>query len=401
MTNQPDNKYDIFQRHLRLKQNNVQLEDEIEYVEKNINNSEKVSVEYPPNPDKYASYKYIWHSEPGACEDCQALNGKIFTKLEDIPRRPHPNCKCYVEARPITNMNSLVKNNHSDENPTTTIANKLIYQNPLVIIIYFYKIYYKIITEEDKQFLKSYEDSLSEVDKARFRTTLFFLKNITGSKKNFTGEPITIKDIADDFLVMGSTREIDRNIARLWIKATPEAYSFFLIGINENNYNEKYVQKNGILLKSIDELKNLELKQKIKTRLKKEEEMLDCKVFVLHQNSSLAMKIIKSNALKNFIKENKTELISKRKLENSDKDITFKSDDSDLYATFHGAKVVDMKLDRFNNLKFRIEDLYDFNPNRPSVKGRVGRKLQEQGELEPFYIIQPISIPHSIWTTFE
>ena len=41
--------------------------------------------------------EYEWKTEPGACEVCQRLDGTIYDSTNDIPDRPHPNCKCYIE----------------------------------------------------------------------------------------------------------------------------------------------------------------------------------------------------------------------------------------------------------------------------------------------------------------
>ena len=40
--------------------------------------------------------RYVWQTEKGACEACQALDGKEFETLDDVPERPHPNCKCDI-----------------------------------------------------------------------------------------------------------------------------------------------------------------------------------------------------------------------------------------------------------------------------------------------------------------
>lgn len=37
--------------------------------------------------------RWKWKANPGACVDCMARDGKEY-KLEEIPGRPHPNCKC-------------------------------------------------------------------------------------------------------------------------------------------------------------------------------------------------------------------------------------------------------------------------------------------------------------------
>lgn len=44
------------------------------------------------------NYKYVWHSNDCACAKCQALEGTEYDNENDIPDKPHPNCKCYVEV---------------------------------------------------------------------------------------------------------------------------------------------------------------------------------------------------------------------------------------------------------------------------------------------------------------
>lgn len=60
--------------------------------------------------------KYVWHSENGehTCDTCKELDGKVFDFYDEVPERPHPNCKCYVE---------IVENNNSqnDQNGNKVI----------------------------------------------------------------------------------------------------------------------------------------------------------------------------------------------------------------------------------------------------------------------------------------
>ncbi len=63
------------------------------------------------------------------------------------------------------------------------------------------------------------------------------------------------------------------------------------------------------------------------------------------------------------------------------------------YITFHGSEIYDAHFDDDGNLILRLEDYYNFNPDRKSVKARVGHKLQKQGDLKPYYIIDLIVIP--------
>lgn len=47
-----------------------------------------------------SNIKYIWHSENGenTCEKCKALDGSVYDFEDEVPQRPHPNCKCTVEV---------------------------------------------------------------------------------------------------------------------------------------------------------------------------------------------------------------------------------------------------------------------------------------------------------------
>ncbi len=51
------------------------------------------------------STRYVWHTEDGACDKCQALDGEVFETQEDIPARLHPNCKCQAERLPDDKKN--------------------------------------------------------------------------------------------------------------------------------------------------------------------------------------------------------------------------------------------------------------------------------------------------------
>ena len=46
-----------------------------------------------------SNVKYVWHSENGekTCDKCKALDGTTYDFADEVPERPHPNCKCHVE----------------------------------------------------------------------------------------------------------------------------------------------------------------------------------------------------------------------------------------------------------------------------------------------------------------
>lgn len=65
--------------------------------------------------------KYVWHSEnsENTCDICKSLDGQEFDYYDEIPERPHPNCKCTVEIVEDTNLDDNSKT-YTKENDNTT-----------------------------------------------------------------------------------------------------------------------------------------------------------------------------------------------------------------------------------------------------------------------------------------
>lgn len=172
----------------------------------------------------------------------------------------------------------------------------------------------------------------------------------------------------------------------------PEAYDLLKIALNSENYNKDYVDANGILYDKIEDYTNSNDRYRIRDRVTFENvDPNNLKVMVFNPDSSIVEKIRHSKSLEKYLHENLDNLRVFGKPKTNT--IEFESIDSDLYSAIHGAEVTNMHLDKEGNLHMVIEDLYNFNAGRTSVKGRVGRKLQEERVLEPYYVICPIIIP--------
>ena len=70
-----------------------------EHNYKNDAEAEKVNIENKVLNGGISYNKYLWHSEnsENTCEKCKELDGQVFDYYDEVPERPHPNCKCYVE----------------------------------------------------------------------------------------------------------------------------------------------------------------------------------------------------------------------------------------------------------------------------------------------------------------
>lgn len=73
--------------------------------------------------------RYVWQTEKGACEACQALDGTEFETLDDVPERPHPNCKCDIV--PIENKKDDDK---KDDNEPCDYCPEILEQIEQVIV---------------------------------------------------------------------------------------------------------------------------------------------------------------------------------------------------------------------------------------------------------------------------
>ena len=203
-------------------------------------------------------------------------------------------------------------------------------------------------------------------------------------------------DYAKEIIENKAIEIVTKEIANYWapkvakILNSPEAYQLYRVGSPGLNNNPEYIQKNAKLYNSINDLKNINLKQNIKARLNAETEKTDCKVLHLRSDSSIAQKIENSQEFKDFLINNP--LLFKPNSFLQEGEIIFR-ENSDLYNSLHGALIKNAKTDAHGNLTLTVQDLWNFNKGRPSLRGRVGEKLQNEGSLENYYIIIDIKIP--------
>lgn len=46
--------------------------------------------------------RFVWKANKGACKKCTSMDNKMFVNKNDIPQKPHPNCKCRVNEIQFT-----------------------------------------------------------------------------------------------------------------------------------------------------------------------------------------------------------------------------------------------------------------------------------------------------------
>lgn len=375
--------------------------------------------------------EYEWKAEPGACEVCRAMDGTIYESANDIPDRPHPNCKCWIDVlekdKDTTDPIEFYKEKRKDRKRNELELAKLlgdaksleeeideyitqINKQEKEIKELESKIDINKLEQKDRQQVETTKEQIDfakyKANKAKQEVTVL---KIQIEKTEASQEKISkiqrelnnFKQKIDDFAVKYSAiwNVLIYGTLHAFIHNMPEANNFFKIAIDKKIYNSEYVKRNGKLYDSIDDLHNKNLSKDIKSRISKESNQKNTKVLVLNPDSSVAKKIQQSNALKQFLDDNIDLILKNGSAPNTT--IEFSNLDKDLYSTFHGAEVKDIRIDNQGNLNMRIEDYYNFNPNRTSVKGRIGEKLQKQGKLEPYYVITVLKIPEKVWKNYK
>jgi len=350
--------------------------------------------------------KYKWVAEFGknTCEKCAALHGQEFEE-DDVPYWPHPNCRCKVEEISIVDEIDAELDEYKEEIEQLKLqANELLGDTRVLR-----KQIEKLIKEAHSKEANSLEGRLTRLEYEIYKLidkikslnrediNKHVLERIEKEIENIKKHMNKIKSNIEYKIVKNITKKETVIGGKIYssIADMPESYNLLKIGLNIENYNEKYIQKNGKLYSSIDSLNNYKIQKDIRDRINKEMKIKDCKVLVLNTDSSISNKIIRSNAFKNFLDKNYEQLKTNKKIK--DTEIEFESIDKDLYSTFHGAEIKNISVDDQGNLNLRIEDFYNFNPGRTSVKGRIGEKHQNRGELGPYYIITVLKIPKEQW----
>ena len=106
------------------KYNTLQTHNHIDSAEE-----EKKNIETTVLKGGVSYNKYVWHSENGehTCEYCADLDGKEFDFYDEVPERPHPHCRCYVEIIEEGNGNPSNQNKEEEE-PCDCIVRLLYWQ---------------------------------------------------------------------------------------------------------------------------------------------------------------------------------------------------------------------------------------------------------------------------------
>ena len=183
--------------------------------------------------------------------------------------------------------------------------------------------------------------------------------------------------------------------------ATPllkQASKLWEISSTKFEAGEDYINENGALYDSINNIANEKIRNYVHDYIQKQYDADDSKGIVFHHQSTLAQKIMHSNAFKNYIKKNKPKFVPNTTF--PDTTVAFEYPDFDLYFAIHRASVINIKIDDKNNFCAIVVDTYDFNKNSSNNIVRKAYSLQKNNLIENYFIIVNIVIPKEIWNKY-
>ncbi|MCR5261578.1 MAG: hypothetical protein K6C94_07030, partial [Candidatus Gastranaerophilales bacterium] len=271
--------------------------------------------------------KYIWISETGknTCQECKSLDGKIFTG-DNVPLRPHPNCKCDAVEYKESNFNqnesniseknlktNLDVNNNFElqdlqqktnelEQKVTLLKGKIIKTNTIEDYDEYdaelEKILNEITNEKRKlqEIQKKYgeEPVIREIKKTidEIQKQAYIVKqNIANIKKNLTYNALKIvaippKDIFDSGISFLEKSSICYNAAALWHISSSKF---------ESEIAKEYIEQNGRIINKVSDLKDRNLEYFIKTKLTEQIGKNEARGIFFNTDSSLSTRIVQDD----------------------------------------------------------------------------------------------------------
>lgn len=340
-------------------------------------------------------YKWVTEYSPSTCKKCAMLNGKEFDE-ENVPNRPHPNCRCKVEEISIINEIDSKLNAYEEEIEQLKLQAKELLGDSN----FLQKQIEKLINESKNNITVTIEKKLTE--------TQHYIKNMLNEIETFTRHTIDksvieriekeIEKIAtanqeywEEYEGLSKKLKAEKFFIDTLVNsasfAAEDAAALWVLGSSKFQRGLDYVKKNGKIINKISDLNNKNLEETIRTKINQQINKNESRGVYLKANSSLSKSISNSLKFKSIILKNKEKLL---KNETIPKISTFLSLNLNNYLSIHGCDIINVHIER-GILRATIIDTIDYNKDELLVK--IPRDLQDAGAMENYYVIIDIAEP--------
>ncbi len=343
--------------------------------------------------------KYKWVTEFGenTCAKCAALDGKEYEE-DEIPPRPHPNCRCKVEEISVVDEIEAELNEYREEIEQLKLQADELLGDTSVLREQIEKLMKENNTPEvrtlDNRLAGIEYDVYKLIDKIetlnidtisasvvkKIEKEVEKIKNaIGGYLTEYKGLDRKLK--AEKFVVDGLVAVCSfsaKDAAALWVLAS----SKFKRGL-------EYINKNGKMVNKVSDLKNENLQKEVRNKLHSQIQKQESRGIHLYSNSSLSKSLSNSLKFKSIINANKERL---RNGETIPKISAFLGWNWNNFLSINGCDILNVHV-KNGILYATVLDTVDYNPNQWWVK--YPRDLQEAGAIENYYVLVEIAEPVS------
>ena len=344
--------------------------------------------------------KYKWIAEFGenTCEKCAALNSKEFEE-DEVPQRPHPNCRCKVEEISVVDEIDAELDEYKEEIEQLKLqANELLGDT-------------SVLREQIEKLMKENKDTeLNSLENKLTRTTydIYMLIDKIESLTLDTIDQYEIKKIEkiiNEFkqISLKQLKEAIDKIVASTEYVRPDLHDgagFWHVSSNPDTRGKEYLKKeNAMVVESLNDLDSQKLKDFVSNKLKSQKMSQNTMGVTYDKNSSVASDIAASKEFQTLIHNNKNNLIDNRSIKDNYLAFGYRSS-LNLYLAIKHSDIIDIHLDSNNTLHAKVIDTYDFNEGESNPIIAIPRVLQQNDIIIPHYSITEIEIPESIWMTY-
>ncbi len=371
--------------------------------------------------------EYEWKSEPGACDVCQGMSGAVYDSANDIPDRPHPNCKCWIDIlekemdETITDPIEIRREEYKDKKRNELELAKLL--GDAKSLEQEIDEYINRIDGQDKEIERlentidtsqlepkdkqKISEAKEKIDYAKYRGDKA-KQDVTTLKIEISKTGGSIQEISKLEFELQKLRENLDNMGKILMDKSIELAGIFtsmqesaaLWKLSTSKFKEglDYIDKNGKIFDKMDDIKNDKVRDFVKKKVEEQLRTKESRGVVFYSDSSLANKIVDSNAMKKYIADNKSKF--KPDSTHANTSLDFGLLNIDMYNALHKADIIDIKIEKDGTLTAKVIDTYDFNKNSQNPLVKAGGHYQENGKIENYYSITLIKIPQSVWSKY-
>lgn len=356
------------------------LIDEVKNTEVEVKGIGKIKAEdLIPNLEKYIEDTRT-KMEKRADRIYGSMKNNIKRNIDII--KNHPEIKLYATVFPYFTERM---------NQELEVNGKQKVKNIEVMESYEWELFTKNLSEAMKQW-KSFVNNKDEFFSAAKANK--FLNNLQGDKKRLEDLKETIDDYVNGIFL---SELLVSKVGKI-----PDAAGLLRINGKDSDMNTLYTLWSK-KYKNPNELPE-KFKNTIKSKLKSQGLSENSKGLYFNSISGLSKRVAQSQEMINLIKKEKNKIqpffnYDRKKVIpfNNRTSIEYKPNNPNMYYAFHYADVHNLKYDIFGNITGDLIDTTDFNKgkNEPPLI-QVARELQDEGKIEPKFVIVHFVIPQQV-----